>query len=197
LGVARQVEDCRKLAAERGWMVAEEYVDNDVSAYSGKARPSYRRMLADLEAGERDAVIVYNLDRLHCQPTELEEFVALSEKAGVTNVATATADIDLGNDDGLFTARMFAAFAAKESGRRSARVRRKMQANAAAGLPHGGSLRPFGYYETRMTMVESEAAIIGQPAARFLAVSRCGPLLPGWKTERCPRWSASRGAPPP
>jgi len=169
LGVQRQVEDCRKLASERGWVVAEEYVDNDVSAYSGKTRPAYRRMLADLAAGERDAVIVYNLDRLHRQPAELEDFVTLCEKAGVTNVATVTADIDLGNDDGLFMARMFAAFAAKESGRRSARVRRKMQANAAAGLPHGGSLRPFGYDETRMAVVESEAAIISQLAARFLA----------------------------
>jgi DNA invertase Pin-like site-specific DNA recombinase len=168
-GVQRQVEDCRKLASERGWVVAEEYVDNDVSAYSGKTRPAYRRLLADLAAGERDAVLVYNLDRLHRQPAELEDFVTLCEKAGVTNVATVTADIDLGNDDGLFMARMFAAFAAKESGRRSARVRRKMQANAAAGLPHGGSLRPFGYDETRMVVIDSEAAIVGQLADRFLA----------------------------
>jgi site-specific DNA recombinase len=30
-------------------------------------------MLADLESGARDAVIVYNLDRLHRRPVELEE----------------------------------------------------------------------------------------------------------------------------
>ena len=66
-------------------------------------------MLADLADGTRDAVIVYNLDRLHRQPIELEEFVALCERAGVTNLATVTADFDLGNDDGLFMARMFAA----------------------------------------------------------------------------------------
>jgi len=152
LGVQRQVEDCRKLANERGWTVAEEYVDNDVSAYSGKSRPAYRQMLADLAAGERDAVIVYNLDRLHRQPAELEDFVALCEKAGVTSVATVTADIDLGNDDGLFMARMFAAFAAKESGRRSARVKRKMQANAAAGLPHGGGMRSYGYVQDKVSV---------------------------------------------
>lgn len=105
--------------------MAEEYTDNNVSAYSGKPRPAYARMLSDLAAGERDAVIVYNLDRLHRRPIELEDFVALCERAGVTNVATVTADIDLGNDDGLFMARMLAAFAAKESGRRSARIRRK------------------------------------------------------------------------
>ena len=100
----------------------------------------------------------------------------------MTNVATVTADIDLGNDDGLFMARMFAAFAAKESGRRSARVRRKMQANAAAGLPHGGSLRPFGYDETRMAVVEREAAIIRQLADGSSPVSRCGRWRPGWRT---------------
>jgi site-specific DNA recombinase len=102
------------LAADRGWPVGAQYVDNDVSAFSGKPRQQYGRMLADLESGARDAVIVYNLDRLHRRPVKLEEF------------ATVTADIDLGNDDGLFMARIFAAFAAKESGRKSARIRRKM-----------------------------------------------------------------------
>ena len=32
LGVERQLADCRALASERGWAVAEEYVDNDISA---------------------------------------------------------------------------------------------------------------------------------------------------------------------
>jgi site-specific DNA recombinase len=40
---------------------------------------------------------------------------------------------------------------------------------AAAGLPHGGSLRPFGYDQTRMGVIVSAAAAIGQLAARFLA----------------------------
>lgn len=107
LGVARQLEDCRRLAADRGWPVGAEYVDNDVSAFSGKLRQQYARMLADLESGDRDAVIVYNLDRLHRRPVELEEFVTLCESVGVRDVATVTADIDLGNDDGLFMARIF------------------------------------------------------------------------------------------
>jgi hypothetical protein len=32
LGVARQVEDCRTLAADRGWPLGAEYIDNDVSS---------------------------------------------------------------------------------------------------------------------------------------------------------------------
>ena len=34
-GVTRRVDDCRKLAGDLGWTVAEVYVDNDVSAYRG------------------------------------------------------------------------------------------------------------------------------------------------------------------
>jgi len=86
----------------------------------------------------------------------------------VREVATVTADIDLGNDDGLFMARIFAAFAAKESGRRSARIRRKMDQNATAGLPHGPA-RPFGYEDDKVTIRETEAAIIRVLVDRFLA----------------------------
>ena len=168
LGVQRQLEDCRKLAADRGWPVGAEYVDNDVSAFSGKPRREYTRMLADLQSGARDAVIVYNLDRLHRRPVELEEFVALCEHVGVSQVATVTADIDLGNDDGLFMARIFAAFAAKESGRKSARVRRKLLQNAEQGLPHG-SVRPFGYEDDKITLRESEAAVVREMVDRYLA----------------------------
>jgi len=71
LGVQRQLEDCRKLATDRGWVIGAEYVDNDISAYSGKPRPSYARMIADLKAGARDGLIVYNLDRLHRRPVEV------------------------------------------------------------------------------------------------------------------------------
>ncbi|EFG79826.1 resolvase, N-terminal domain protein [Mycobacterium parascrofulaceum ATCC BAA-614] len=168
LGVTRQLEDCRKLAADRGWPVGGEYVDNDVSAFSGKPRRQYARMLADLESGARDGVIVYNLDRLHRRPVELEEFVALCESVGVRDVATVTADIDLGNDDGLFMARIFAAFAAKESGRKSARIRRKMLQNAEHGLPHG-SVRPFGYESDKVTVRCDEAAVVREMVDRYLA----------------------------
>jgi site-specific DNA recombinase len=168
LGVTRQLEDCHKLAADRGWPVGDEYVDNDVSAFSGKPRREYARMLADLASGDRDAVIVYNLDRLHRRPAELEDFVALCESVGVRDVATVTADIDLGNDDGLFMARIFAAFAAKESGRKSARIRRKMLQNAEAGLPHG-SVRPFGYEADKITLRAEEAVVVREMVDRYLA----------------------------
>ncbi|WP_264916271.1 recombinase family protein [Mycobacterium kiyosense] len=186
LGVARQLEDCRKLAADRGWLVGDEYVDNDVSAFSGKPRREYVRMLADLKSGARDGVIVYNLDRLHRRPVELEEFVAFCELVGVRDVATVTADIDLGNDDGLFMARIFAAFAAKESGRKSARIRRKMLQNAERGLPHG-SVRPFGYEPDKVAVRCDEAAVVCEMVDRYLA---------GASIRSLTMWLNDSGVPP-
>jgi DNA invertase Pin-like site-specific DNA recombinase len=169
LGVERQLADCRKLAADRGWAVAEEYVDNDISAYKGKRRPAYERMLEDIREGRRDGVLVYHTDRLTRRPIELEQFTTICESAGVRLFATVTADIDLGNDDGMFMARILAAVAAKESGRKSERLKRKAREVAEAGRPNGGYIRAFGYERDRVTVVDSEAAIIRQMAQRYLA----------------------------
>ena len=56
LGVARQEEDCRALCARKGWQVAGVYADNDVSAYSGRPRKEWTRLLADIGDGLIDAV---------------------------------------------------------------------------------------------------------------------------------------------
>ncbi|HVF19900.1 MAG TPA: recombinase family protein [Mycobacteriales bacterium] len=150
LGVQRQLEDCRALAQTLEWTVAEEYVDNDLSAYTGRTRPAYERMLADLHDGLRDAVIVHHIDRLTRRPVELEEFVATLDAAKVTKVHFVVGDMDLATGDGLLFARMQGAFAAHESATKSRRIRRKMDQNAAAGLPHGGSIRPFGFDADRI-----------------------------------------------
>ncbi|TFV66151.1 recombinase family protein [Blastococcus sp. CT_GayMR20] len=169
LGVRRQLEDCRKLAADLGWQVGEEYVDNDFSAYSGKPRPGYQRMLADLADGIRDGVIVYHLDRLTRRPRELEEFLETLDRAKVRAVRFVTGDADLGTGDGLLVARIMGAVAAGESAAKSRRVKRKMLQNAQLGLPHGRSLRPFGFEDDAITHRPDEAKIIREMAARFVA----------------------------
>ncbi len=69
LGVQRQLQDCRKLAADLGWPVGDEYVDNDLFPYSGKHRPEYERMLTDLADGSRDWVLIYHVHRLTGGPS--------------------------------------------------------------------------------------------------------------------------------
>lgn len=169
LGVKRQLADCRALAKQLGWTVGEEYVDNDISAYSGRKRPAYEAMLEDLAAGRRDAVVVYHADRLTRRPIELEQFLEVVNRAGVRHVRfVAGGDIDVGNGDGLLVLRMLAAVAANESASKSRRVRRKLDEVAAAGMPHGGK-RPYGYEADKITVRPAEAEVIRTLVARFIA----------------------------
>ena len=169
LGVTRQREDCQNLADSLGWRVAEVYSDNDVSAYSGKRRPEYDRMLADIADGRLDGVLVYHIDRLTRRPIELEHFVQAVDAAGVRHVRFVTGDADISTGDGLLVARLLSAVAASESATKSRRVRRKQEQNASAGKPHKGSTRPFGYDSDHETIREDEAEVYRQIVARFLA----------------------------
>lgn len=170
LGVASQLTDCRRLAESLDWQVGEEYVDNDLSAHSGKVRPAYRRMLADLADGIRDAVVVYHVDRLHRRPIELEQFLEVVTAAGVRHVRfVAGGDVDLANGDGLMVLRMLQAVAANESATKSRRIRRKLDEVAASGRPHGGSNRPYGYDHDRVTIRPAEAEVVRSLVLRYLA----------------------------
>ncbi|HWS45342.1 MAG TPA: recombinase family protein [Acidimicrobiia bacterium] len=167
LGVERQEALCRKLAKERGWPVAEVYVDNDRSAYSGKPRPGYQRMLADIEAGLRDAVVCVDLDRLTRRPAELEAFMDLADKQHVA-LANVSGDTDLSTSDGRFKARIMGAVARQESEKKGERVSREAEQAARRGVPRG-SRRPFGYEPDRVMIREDEAALIKDAVARVLA----------------------------
>ena len=168
LAVSRQLADCEELAARRGWEVAERYVDSDISAYSGKRRPEYRRLLEEIEAGVIDAVVVYHADRLHRHPRELEDFIELCQ-ATRTKLATVSGDVDLSTHEGQLLARITGAVARKESDDKSRRIQRKHQEIALAGRSSGGGTRPFGFESDRRTIRPDEAEIIRECAARVLA----------------------------
>lgn len=169
MGVRRQLTDCRAEAERRGWPVVEEYVDDDVSAYSGKARPQYRAMLEAIREGQVDAVLVWHMDRLHRRPIELEEFADVCTRAGVKDVVTLHGEFDLGTGDGLLVARLMAAVAANESDAKSRRTKRKQRELAERGLPSGGGVRPFGFAPDRLHLDEAEADVIRTLATRLLA----------------------------
>ncbi len=169
LGVKRQEKACRELAEARGWDVVEVFEDNDMSAYGTKKRPAYERMLTAMREGRVNAVVVYHLDRLTRRPVELEAFVQVCDRAGITNVATATGDVNLGTGDGLLIARIQAAVAANESASKSRRLRSKWLQVAESGQPKPGSNRPFGYEADGIAINRAEAKIVRECADRIIA----------------------------
>lgn len=133
LGVARQREDCEKLCADKGWQPVE-YLDNDVSATSGKKRPAYEQMLTDIRAGRIGAVVCWDLDRLHRRPIELEYFMALADEKHLA-LATVSGDVDLSTAQGRLIARLKGSVAAHETEHKKARQKRAAQQKAAQGRP--------------------------------------------------------------
>jgi DNA invertase Pin-like site-specific DNA recombinase len=169
LGVARQEQDCRELAERKGWPVAKLYVDNDISAAGSKRRPAYAELLEAIEFGAIDAVITWDLDRLHRRPIELEEFFAVCDKAGVHQLASVGGDVDLSTGEGMLVARIKGAVAAEEIAKIRRRSQRKKLEMAERGLPPGGGRRPFGFAEDRITHVPEEAEAIRDWARRVIA----------------------------
>lgn len=168
LGVHRQEEDCRALAARRGWDVAGVFVDNDLSAYAGKPRPGYEQLLAQVEARAVDVVIAWHPDRLHRSPVELERFIETVESAQVDVVTVSAGDRDLSTPTGRLHARIEGAVARHESEHKADRQRRKHLELARAGRPSGGGSRPFGYADDRVTIIPVEADAIRWMVGRVL-----------------------------
>lgn len=173
LGVARQEEDCRALAAQRGWSVTGIYVDNDITATGNKPRPAYQHLLDDIAEGLVDAVVVWDLDRLHRRPIELEEFLDLADRHAIA-LASVGGDVDLATPQGRMVARIKGAVARQEVEQLSRRLRRKQLELAQAGKVGSGGIRPYGYTRDRMNIINDEAGIVREAAARVLAGESLG-----------------------
>lgn len=180
LGVARQEQDCRELAKRLGWDVVDVYSDNDMSAYSGKPRRNYQRLMGDVRTGRISSIIAWHTDRLHRHPRELEEFISLLEAHRVQVHTVKAGELDLSTPSGRMVARQLGAVARYESEHKSERVRRKLEEKAKAGEIIVGGHRAFGYTRiyagtgpgrkiVRDELNAEEAAVIRECVRRVLA----------------------------
>jgi DNA invertase Pin-like site-specific DNA recombinase len=196
LGVERQEKDCRKLVKAKGWKPIEPpYVDNDITAADPKKkRPGYQRLLRDISSGKVNAVVVWDEDRLHRRPTELEAFVEACDKAGMTQLASVGGGgVDLNDEDALMLLRIKGAMAKREVDKTKKRIKAQKLQMAEQGLPSGGG-RSFGYEEGNMVVREKEATLIRQAADDILAGRTNYAIIKAWtetgvRTARGNKWS--------
>lgn len=179
LGVARQEKDCLALAERHGWDATETYTDNDTSAYSGKTRSQWERLMGDVRSGTVTRVIAWHTDRLTRRPIDLEDLLERSER-GTCYVHTAVDGMDTTTISGRTTLRILAAIARQESEHKAARIKAKHLELAHSGASIGGGNRAFGYrriYDrderprkiVREEIVPEEATVIRECAHRVLA----------------------------
>jgi DNA invertase Pin-like site-specific DNA recombinase len=125
-------------------------------------------MLADIAGGSIDAVACWHVDRLTRSPRELEDVIDLADRHGV-ELATVTGEIDLATPTGRMIARMLGAAARHEAEHKAERQKRQRRQNAEDGKVSGGGMRPFGYADDRVTIIDDEAEVIREAARRLLA----------------------------
>lgn len=178
-GVDRQVAACQAHADEHGFDIVGVYVDNTQSAMTGK-RPEYHRLLADVEAGLIDAVLVWSADRLYRKLSDLETLV---DTLAATRVVTLkSGDIDLTTADGRMVARLLGTVAQREAEKMSERISEAAQKRATQGRKPGGERR-FGYTVDGRALVPGEAALVRDAVARVIAGESLASIAREWKAK--------------
>jgi DNA invertase Pin-like site-specific DNA recombinase len=191
LGVERQREDCEALAKQLGIEIVDVYSDNDLSAYSGKPRPGYQRLLDDLRAGRADTVLAWHTDRLHRSPAELEEYIDVCEPRAIQTRTVKAGHLDLTTATGRMIARQLGVQARYEVERMVERQRRKRDEMAQKGQ-HFGGRRPFGFERDGVTPRSLVCLACGRDKPDdFQIIIKCQGCdaseahLDGWACTRC------------
>lgn len=177
-GVDRQRDDVRKMVESRGWTVAAEFIDNDVSALSRKPRPQFVEMMNRVDAGEFDVITARHMDRLLRRLAEFESVLERCQKTK-TAIVTAADGVDTSTDGGRLVARILSSVAQGEVERKSARQRSAVAQAAQQGRWVGGR-RAFGWEPDGVTVREDEAALIKQGFADVLAGESLGEVARRW-----------------
>jgi site-specific DNA recombinase len=132
-----------KSQAHEGWQPLSDLYDD--AAYSGGSleRPALQRLLADIDAGRINIVVVYKIDRLTRSLADFAKLVEIFERKSVSFVAV-TQHFNTTTSMGRLTLNVLLSFAQFERELSSERVRDKVAASRRKGKWTGGGI-PLGY----------------------------------------------------
>ena len=187
-----------KSQSHEGWMALPGQYDD--GGYSGGSmqRPGLKALLADIEAGKIDVVVVYKIDRLTRSLTDFARMVELFDKHGVSFVSV-TQSFNTTSSMGRLTLNVLLSFAQFEREVTGERIRDKIAASKAKGLWMGGNL-PLGYDApqegTRILKVnELEAERVRLIFAKYLELDSVNKLRDWLVSEGITpkRWVSAKG----
>jgi site-specific DNA recombinase len=148
-----------KSQIHEGWEVLSERYDDGGFSGGNLERPALRRLLADIEAGKIDRLVVYKMDRLSRSLLDFARLADLLEKHEVS-IVSVTQHLDTSTSMGRLTMNMLLSFAQFEREMIGDRTRDKMSAARRRGKWTGG-MPPLGYDvppEGRRLIVNREEA---------------------------------------
>jgi site-specific DNA recombinase len=131
--VPTQLANGTRHAERRGWRVADTFKDDGYSAFKEITRDDFVRLIAAIERGEIDVVIVRDVDRLTRNLTDWNRFEKACVAHGVQLTAYTGGDLDLSTPEGAYYGGMETLRARRESAVRSVRVREGKDREARNG----------------------------------------------------------------
>jgi len=151
-----------------GWTLLPTTYDD--GGYSGGSleRPALKRLLADIEAGRIDVVVVYKVDRLTRALSDFAKLVEVFDRRGVSFVSI-TQQFNTTTSMGRLTLNILLSFAQFERELIGERVRDKVAASRKKGIWMGGIV-PLGYdvKDRKLVVNKAEARTVVDIYRRYL-----------------------------
>ncbi len=181
--------------AREGWTRLPEPYDDGGYTGGDMDRPALRRLLADVEAGKIDCVVLYKVDRLSRSLLDFAKIIDRFEKHDVCFVSV-TQQFNTATSTGRLLLNILLSFAQFERELIGERTRDKMAAARRKGKWTGGS-PILGYDPTggKLLVNSAEARRVREIFALYLQRQTLGPVIAelnrrGWTTKR---WTTKGG----
>ena len=152
-----------------GWIpVPDDYIDPGFSG-GNMERPGLKRLMADIEAGKIDIVVVYKIDRLTRSLGDFSRLIEVFERHRVSFVSV-TQQFNTTTSMGRLMLNVLLSFAQFEREVTGERIRDKIAASKAKGMWMGGH-PPLGYRveDRRLVVLDVEADLVRRIFTDFVA----------------------------
>jgi site-specific DNA recombinase len=180
-----------------GWTLHPMEYDDGGFSGGNTDRPALKRLLADIERGQIDVVVVYKVDRLTRSLTDFARIVDVFDRSKVSFVSI-TQSFNTTTSMGRLTLNVLLSFAQFEREVTGERIRDKIAQSKAKGLWMGGVL-PLGYDSKDHVLVvnAAEAQTVGMIFRRYLELKSVQALAKELEDRgiRSKAWVTSKGKP--
>jgi len=173
------------IASQRaeGWIPVSDDYDDPAFSGGNMERPAVKRLMADIEAGKVDVVVIYKIDRLTRSLADFSKMVEVFERHGVSFVSV-TQQFNTTTSMGRLMLNILLSFAQFEREVTGERIRDKIAASKRKGMWMGG-VPPLGYDVANRRLVpnEREAKIVRHIFQRFVELGSSTALVKELKLD--------------
>src|SRR3954463_13530694 len=166
-----------KSQASQGWKALPQHYDDPAYSGGNLDRPALKKLLADIETGRVDVVVVYKIDRLTRSLADFAKLVEAFDARSISFVAV-TQQFNTTTSMGRLTLNVLLSFAQFERELSSERVRDKVAASRRKGKWTGGTV-PLGYdaKDKKLVVNKAEAETVRYIFRRYLELQSFAKLV--------------------